>query len=125
MLKWLLDNGVNPKIIMNGGKIMSMDIPKLNIKFRDSLNYNPQSLAKWPATFGLDGISKGQFPHHFNRPENWGKILETFQIQRSTVCLACRGKDRRDFLQWYSEERAQKTTNLIFGKNLWLTVAWT
>ena len=61
---------------MNGGRIQQLDVhDDLNIKFRDSLNYNPQALAKWPATFGLPDLAKGTFPHRFNRPENWNAEL--------------------------------------------------
>ena len=46
---------------MNEGKIPQLDVWRIDftIKFRDSLNYNPQSLAKWPATFGVPDVSKG------------------------------------------------------------------
>lgn len=44
VLKWLLDNGANPKIIMNGGRIMAMDVKKrYGLEVRDSLIYNPQT----------------------------------------------------------------------------------
>ena len=63
MLKWLISDGIMPKLIMNGNKIVQLEVEKYKIHFRDSLNYNPQSLAKGPATFGLQGIGKGRFPH--------------------------------------------------------------
>jgi hypothetical protein len=86
---------------------MSMDIPRLNIKFRDSLNYNPQSLVKWPATFGLQGLSKGQFSHRFNRPENWQRVCP-FPEPEEYGAPTTRGKDREEFLSWHAGEKGFK-----------------
>lgn len=74
LLKWLLHNGIVPEVIMNGGKILCCNVKEFDIKLRDSYNYNPQSLAKWPQTFGMTDIGKGNFPHRFNRQENWDKV---------------------------------------------------
>ena len=61
---------------MNGGKILCCDVTELDIRLRDSYNYNPQSLAKWPQTFGIMDIRRGHFPHRFNRQENWDKVTD-------------------------------------------------
>ena len=98
---------------MNGGKILSMDVPKLNMKFRDSLNYNPQSLAKWPATFGLRDVFKGQFPHRFNRPENW-RNGSGFPLPEDYGCESMRLKDRISFMEWYEEEKKSKNETFDF-----------
>lgn len=66
ILRWLLDNGVNPNIIMSGNKIMAIDVTSLRIQFRDNLNYNLQTPAKWHEPFGLSGIGKVLSPHKFN-----------------------------------------------------------
>ena len=109
ILKWLIDNGIMPKLIMNGNKIIQMDVEKYKIRFRDSLNYNPQSLAKWPATFKLDNISKGTFPHKLNRPENWNlpngipyPELSDFDYDNIPE------KDRAPFLEWYNKNKLEK-----------------
>ena len=77
--------------------------------FRDSLNYNPQSLAKWPATFGLENISKGTFPHKLNQPENWNlpggmpyPELSDFDYDHIPE------KDRASFLEWYNKDKLVK-----------------
>ncbi|GAU90731.1 hypothetical protein RvY_03109 [Ramazzottius varieornatus] len=36
---------------MNDFKVMQPDVKKFNIRFRDSYNYNPQSLFAWTKTF--------------------------------------------------------------------------
>ena len=104
---------MNPSVVMNGGKILSMDVPKLNMKFRDSLNYNPQSLAKWPATFGLEGVSKGQFPHKFNRPENWHNHCDFPEPSEYGVAVM-RSKEKEEFLLWHTEQKALKKGRFDF-----------
>ena len=39
ILKWLIDQGIKPYCIYNGAKITFMEIPKLSIRFIDSLNF--------------------------------------------------------------------------------------
>ena len=54
-----------PNLILNGAKIMSMELTEAEIKFRDSLNFLPMSLKALPKTFGLTQLKKGYFPHFF------------------------------------------------------------
>ncbi|XP_055342667.1 uncharacterized protein LOC129591156 isoform X2 [Paramacrobiotus metropolitanus] len=111
ILNWLLKNGVVPKVILNGGKILQLDVPLLNIRFRDSINYNPQSLAKWPATFGLPDISKGTFPHRFNRKENWDQVVP-FPSMDEYGYQGMNTKSKDSFREWYEKEKMEK--NNIF-----------
>ena len=93
---------------MNGGKILQLDVRGLDftIKFRDSLNYNPQSLAKWPATFGVPDVSKGQFPHRFNRPENWNQPKPLpFPTLNDYDFATIPAKDKPAFVQCCEEEK--------------------
>ncbi|XP_055336280.1 uncharacterized protein LOC129586839 [Paramacrobiotus metropolitanus] len=112
---WLLKNGIIPRVIMNGGKIMQLDVVQLNIRFRDSINYNPQSLSKWPATFGIEDASKGLFPHRFNRPENWDQVTE-FPSMMEYGHQFMSKKDREAFEQWYKDEIAAKHNTFDFRK---------
>ena len=59
---------MDPTIIMNGSKIILMEIA--NVKFIDSLNYFHMPLSSLPKAYGLNEIEKGVFPHLFNTPEN-------------------------------------------------------
>ncbi|XP_055337792.1 uncharacterized protein LOC129587874 [Paramacrobiotus metropolitanus] len=116
ILNWLLRNGIVPKVIMNGGKILMLDVPApYNIHFRDSYNYNPQSLSKWPATFGLQNASKGTFPHRFNRPENWNRVVP-FPSKDEYGYGSMKMKDRMDFDRWYDAEFAAKGGVFDFRK---------
>ena len=70
IIKFLNENAIHYEIIYRGAKCLSMTIPMLNIKFIDSLNFIPMSLAKFPKTFGQDELCKGYFPHLFNKDAN-------------------------------------------------------
>jgi hypothetical protein len=70
ILQYLHENGVIPEVIMRGAKVLTLSVPKFNIKFIDSLSFIPMRLADFPTTFGLDELAKGYFPHLFNRKEN-------------------------------------------------------
>ena len=70
VLKWLVDQGIKPYCIYNGAKIMFMEIPKLSIRFIDSLNFLQMPLKSFPETFGMNELKKGYFPHYFNKECN-------------------------------------------------------
>ena len=55
--EFLVDNAIHYEIIYRGAKNLSMTVPLFNIKFIDSLNFIPMSLAKFPKTFGQDESS--------------------------------------------------------------------
>ena len=102
--KYLNENGVKYEIVLNGAKIMSLTVPMFNIKFIDSLNFIPMSLAKFPQTFGMSELCKGYFPHHFNKEENQnyvGPIPDVRHYAPDTM----KPKDREAFLTWYKEQR--------------------
>ena len=64
---------------------------KLNINARDTLNFCALKLADFPKAVGLNHlISKGEFPHLLNKPENWDKILD-FPAPEMYVRLAYDG----------------------------------
>ena len=64
ILKWLINQGIKPYCIYNGAKIMFMEIPKLSIRFIDSLNFLQMPLKSFPKTIGMNELKKGYFPHY-------------------------------------------------------------
>ena len=54
--------------ITQGTKILSFKSGQ--VKFKDSLCFLPFPLANFPATFGIEELCKGFFPHKFNTAEN-------------------------------------------------------
>ena len=91
-----------PKLILNGAKIMSMELEEAEIKFRDSLNFLPMPLKALPKTFGLTELKKGYFPHFFNRKENQTYVgplppVEDYDPDNMST------KERQEFLTWYNQ----------------------
>ena len=75
LLSYLIDNGIVPKLIFSGPKIMCMKVEHgLDICVLDSLNFLPMRLAAFPKAFGLSELKKGWFPHFFNTTENQNYI---------------------------------------------------
>ena len=101
--KYLMENAIHYEIIYRGAKNLSLTIPMFNIKFVDSLNFIPMSLAKFPKTFGQDELCKGWFPHLFNKEEN----------QNYVGPIPCRNdygvnfkkpEERKAFIAWHQEQ---------------------
>ena len=67
VLKWLIDQRIEPYYTYNVAKIMFMEIPKLSIRFIGSLNVLQMPLNDFPKTFGMTELKKGFFPHYFNK----------------------------------------------------------
>ena len=101
---FLNENGVKYEVILRGAKILSMTIPMFNIKFIDSLNFIPMSLAKFPQTFGMSELCKGYFPHLFNREENENYVgpipPEPYYAPNSM-----KPESRKAFRAWHKEQR--------------------
>ena len=78
LLQWLMTNRptADIRIIRSGLKILQLFVKELDIRVIDSLNWFQMPLSKLPKTFGLDEstFKKGDFPHLFNKKENWSYI---------------------------------------------------
>uniref|UniRef100_A0A1I8G8L9 DNA-directed DNA polymerase n=1 Tax=Macrostomum lignano TaxID=282301 RepID=A0A1I8G8L9_9PLAT len=62
-----------PQVIFQNSRLMYMKSDK--ITFKDSLNFIPIGLAQFPKALGLGTqLTKGDFPHVFNQPQNWGYV---------------------------------------------------
>ena len=71
ILEYLVGEGNSPKLIMQGGKILSMTISGTKTRFIDSLSFLSMPLNDFSKTFDLPDITKGTFPHLFNTPDNY------------------------------------------------------
>ena len=116
VLKWLIDQGIKPYCIYNGAKIMFMELPKLSIRFIDSLNFLQMPLKSFPKTFGMNELKKGYFPHYFNKKcnENYvGPIPSKKQYGYNQM----KPDERTKFLKWY-EERVLENYVFDFKKEI-------
>ena len=111
ILQYLHKNGLVPEVIMRGAKILTSNVPVLNIKFVDSLCFIPMRLANFPKKFGLSELAKGYFPHHFNIEANQnyeGPLPDASYYSSDSMSPG----DRTEFYAWHNE---LKDSNYIFN----------
>ena len=108
---YLNENAVKYEIILRGAKILSLTVPMFNIKFIDSLNFIPMSLAKFPKTFGKTELCKGYFPHFFNKEENQDYV-GPIPHQNEYAPTTMKPEAREAFLAWHEE---QTESNYVFN----------
>ena len=100
IIKYLYDNHrhVESQITI-GAKILSLQNGLLI--FKDSLCFLPFPLASFPGTFGLTELSKGFFPHLFNKTENQnyrGPMPDPHYYDPEGMSA----KKKQEFLRWHS-----------------------
>ena len=110
IIKFLNENAIHYEIIYRGAKCLSMTIPMFNIKFIDSLNFIPMSLAKFPKTFGQDELCKGYFPHLFNKDANQNYV-GPIPCQNDYGVNFMKPVEREAFIAWHQE---QVENNYVF-----------
>ena len=102
VLKWLVDQGIKPYCIYNGAKIMFMEIPKLFIRFIDSLNFHQMPLKSFPKTFGMNELKKGYFPHYFNKECN-KNYVGSMPSKKHYGYNQMKPDERAKCLKWYDD----------------------
>ena len=110
IINFLNQNAIQYEIIYRGAKSLSMAIPMFNIKFIDSLNFIPMSLAKFPKTFGQDELCKGYFPHLFNKNKNQNYV-GPIPCQNDYGVNFMKPAEREAFIAWHQE---QAENNYVF-----------
>ena len=110
ILKWLIDQGIKPYCIYNGAKIMFMEIPKLSIRFIDSLNFLQMPLKLFPKTFRMSELKKGYFPHYFNKQCN-KNYVGPMSSKKHYGYNQMKPDERAKFLKWYNDRTSE---NYIF-----------
>ncbi|CAB3982959.1 DNA polymerase [Paramuricea clavata] len=61
----LIQRNIVPQTIMNGNKIMCMELEDRNLKVLDSFLFLSMALSKFPEALGIENIAKGFHPYHF------------------------------------------------------------
>ena len=110
VLKWLIDQGIKPYCIYNGAKIMFMELPKLSIRFIDSLNFLQMPLKSFPKTFGMNELKKGYFPHYFNKKCN-ENYVGPIPSKKHYGYNQMKPDERAKFLKWYDDRLSE---NYVF-----------
>ena len=110
ILEWLIDQGIKPYCIYNGAKIMFMEIPKLSIRFIDSLKFLQMPLKSFPETFGMNELKKGYFPHYFNK-ECDKNYVGRMPGKKHYGYNQIKPEKRSKFLKWHNDRMSE---NYIF-----------
>lgn len=82
IIERLLARTIFPSVITRGNKVISMNVAPLKnqhfnkLEFEESFLLIAQPLAKLPEAFELGAVEKGEFPYLFNKPVNYGKVLD-------------------------------------------------
>ena len=93
-----------------------MEIPKLSIRFIDSLNFLQMPLKSFTKTFGMNELKKGYFPHYFNKGCN-KDYVGTIPSKKHYGYNQMKPDERFKFLKWY-EERVSKNFVFDFKKEI-------
>ena len=103
--EYLIENAIHYEIIYRGAKSLSMKVSEWSIRFIDSLNFIPMSLAKFPKTFGQDELCKGYFPHRFNKEENQNYV-GPIPCKNDYGVNFMKPGEREAFIAWHDEQVA-------------------
>ena len=95
---------------------MFMEIPKLSIRFIDSLNFLQMPLESFPKTFGMKELKKGYFPHYFNKECNQN-FVGLMPSKKRYGYNQMKPGERTKFLKWY-EERVSENYVFDFKKEI-------
>jgi hypothetical protein len=102
LLRYLGQNCLKATPIFAGKKIMSLEVKSLKIRIIDSYNFLTFSLSRIEDSFGLQGCTKGYFPHFFAAPENYSYKGDLPPME----AYGYNGMEpnaRKKFIEWYKK----------------------
>ena len=88
---------------------MSIEIPKLSIRFIDSLNFLQMPLKSFPKTFGMNELKKSYFPHYFNKECN-KNYVGPMPSKKHYGYNQMKPEERSKFLKWYNDRVGENYT---------------
>ena len=95
---------------------MFMEIPKLAIRFIDSLNFLQMPLKSFPKTFGVNQLKKGYFPHYFNKECN-RNYVGAIPSKKIYSYNQMKPGERTKFLKW-CDDRVSENYVFDFQKEI-------
>jgi hypothetical protein len=100
LLRSFLELGWEPKLIMDGSKILRMVVK--NFHFLNLLNYLPMSLKSMPKSFDQT-CKKGHYPH-FNAASNLN-YMGPYPVPDFYRADPMSADERAQFMQWHQEQK--------------------
>ena len=103
MCELLVERKIVPKVIMNGSKIMCLELEERNLKVIDSYLFLSMRLSKFPEALGIKDVTKGFHPYLFTDLNYVGPMvgLEYFEPPPEG------SKERNKFDKWYEEQKSK------------------
>ena len=83
-----------------------MEIPKLSIRFIDSLNFLQMPLKAFPKTFGMNELRKEYICHCFKKKCNWNYV-GPMPSKKHYGYDQIKPDERTKFLKWYEERMSE------------------
>ncbi|CAB3977264.1 DNA polymerase [Paramuricea clavata] len=101
MRELLIHRKIVPTLIMNGSKVMSLELEQRNLKVIDSYLFLAMKLAKFPEALGIENATKGFHPYLFTDLNYVGEMvgLEYFELPAEG------SEERKTFDRWYREQQ--------------------
>ena len=78
------------------------------VRMIDSINFLPSALSKLPKRLGLEELTKGYFPHLFNRKKSQSVVLNLLPAVHYYNPDAMKLKDRKAVFMWYETNYRQR-----------------
>ena len=107
ILKYLVEEGNTPNVVMQGGKILSLSLSSTKTRFIDSLSFLTMPLASFTKTFDIPDKMKGTFPHLFNTPANYdydGLLPPLHYYSPDSM----KADARRKLLEWHADHSSDR-----------------
>jgi hypothetical protein len=103
MRELLVVRKIVPKVIMNGNKIMCMELEERNLNIIDSYLFLSMRLSKFPEALGIKDVAKGFHPYLFTDLNYVGPMiaLEYFDLPLEG------SKERKAFDKWYQQQKSK------------------
>ncbi|CAB3976760.1 DNA polymerase [Paramuricea clavata] len=103
MRELLVHRKLVPTVVMNGSKVMSLEMQERNLKVIDSYLFLSMRLAKFPEALGLENVTKGYHPYLFTDLNYVGDMvgLEYFELPTEG------SKEREAFDKWYRQQQSK------------------
>ncbi|XP_023194843.1 uncharacterized protein LOC111609654 isoform X1 [Xiphophorus maculatus] len=102
LLNSMVQLGIKPFLIMQGGKVLCFTDPDYKLKFIDSLSFLTMKLSAMPKALGFHDRSKGYFPHEFSAEEHL-KYVGVFPPLDSYGVKLMNPDERQKITDWYGE----------------------
>ncbi|CAB3983354.1 DNA polymerase [Paramuricea clavata] len=103
MRELLVHRKLVPNVLMNGSKVMSLELEERNLKVIDSYLFLSMRLAKFPEALGIENVTKGYHPYLFTNLNYVGEMvgLEYFELPPEG------SKERKAFDKWYRQQQSK------------------